>query len=70
MRRIAAYAIRLGRERLPTPYGAGHGPLFASNVAETVTTPTEAELEERPAGLAKCGCAKHVGALAQVRFVI
>ncbi len=34
------------------------------------TTPTEAEVEDRPAGVAKCGCARHVGALAQVRLVM
>ena len=59
----AAYAIRLGKIRLlMTPYGAGKGRLFAQSVAGT--TPTEAEVEDRPAGVGQmrlretCRCAR------------
>ena len=42
-------AIRLGKGRLlMTPLGERHGPPSAPNVAGT--TPTEAEVEDRPAG--------------------
>ena len=65
----AAYAIRLGKIRLlMTPYGAGKGRLFAQ--MSPGLRPRKPKWRIARRGLAKCGCARHVGALAQVRLVM
>jgi len=64
----AAYAIRLGKIRLlMTAYGAGKGRLFAQM---SPGRPRKPKWRIARRGLAKCGCARHVGALAQVRLVM
>jgi len=65
----AAYAIRLGKIRLlMTPYGAGKGRLFAQ--MSPGLRPRKPKWRIARRGLAKCGCARHVGALAHVRLVM